>query len=91
MSFLTQIVGKELAAKATQLIKSDVSVQNSSSSSTTNVPPNAGTGTGYVPPITPNVPDDLEAIFERDNEPEMYAALGIKQLRNRKDYSKYER
>lgn len=35
--------------------------------------------------------EDDEIIFGKDDEPEMYRALGIRRLRDRRDYSKYDR
>lgn len=57
----------------------------------------AQTGTGTaVTTVTAvstvfNPHDATELTFGKDDEPEMYAALGIKRLRDRKDYSKYDR
>ena len=35
--------------------------------------------------------EDDELIFSKDDEPEMYRALGIRRLRDRRDYSRYDR
>ena len=35
--------------------------------------------------------EDDEIIFSKDDEPEMYRALGIRRLRDRRDYSRYDR
>lgn len=54
--------------------------------------PISSTSTPTQPPRRENnYNEDTEIAFNKDDEPEMYKALGIRRLRDRKDYSKYDR